>query len=353
MATDQILTCESISVLEHLSADCAVLSVVFSGGIESIMFADYSECLKFVGQEVIVNFREEIYNNEITTCVNKLTRMTTINTLDRESNIKLYINGLPPIGSTVAFDDIPDGGLVLNAVVYCNSHNYDSSAKASWAVLGILDKNRRSSNLRIFDYERKTDSLAGKYIKCDLRKKEPYGFITTECFEVPEINISPNPEIDLAKNFILEIFKDDKDILDYIAKSSILDFMEKYNYEERIEKGYTLVRTAMEIAMARELANLSEKIDVKLILRALLLRRVYCITNNEKNTMSTTLQNIIGISKYRFSADKRLLMMLESEPKFPLFERKLIDSISTTVDTVIEGTKTFNMISALDKLWRN
>ncbi len=86
-------------------------------------------------------------------------------------------------------------------------------------------------------------------------------------------------------------------------------------------------------------------------MRAIILSKAYCSTNNEKQTLSITLQNIINTSKYPIGSDRRLLAIIDSNPPVTSLERKLFEQIQEIVDTTLRSSKSFEYILSSDKIW--
>lgn len=323
--------CTSVVMLEHLDEETDVLKVTIDNETEAIMFFSYGEALKYVNQDVIVTYRRDMYRGQVTQFINTITIPVLINTLDRDSNIKLYVEQEDNF-SNVSFADILEGETKLNAVVYCVSHSYESSAKSAWALLRVRDRSMRVADLRLFDYEYGKQDFSGQYIRADIRRSK-YGLQSQ--IITPLAGESPvNPEITIARSFILETFSDCEDILTFLTKTRMLDLMADYI---DIEKGYGLVRLAMELAMARELTNVSNAVNPILIRKALLLSKAFILT--PASDYSTTFRNMVTVTNHQFEDKKDIMLLLDCEPSAILPEAEVLKNISALVDTLIKSKK--------------
>lgn len=350
---DGIYTVEYIQNYKQLDDVTTIMNIKFEKfDTPVIMFGIYGEIVGFLKQEVQVTFRQDIFEGKFVPVINTLTVIGKVNVLNREEDIKLYINDLPDTGSNINFKDIEMNDIRLNAIVYCSRHEYSASAKAVWAELTILDKRRQAAKVKLFDPDKKTAQFQGSYVRMDLQRTR-FGFNTKDVEPVTGINISPNPEIDLAQSFIQQVTKTDEALTSFLDKSGLMEAMKKYNVQEDAEKGYMIVRVAMEVAQAREYKNMSPIVDTELLIRGILANRAYCLTNSENNMTSTMMQNIINCSTYGGSImNKKIMTMLESEPRIDLLEWNLYQQIKKSVDILIRARKNMEYTLSSDKAWR-
>jgi hypothetical protein len=343
---------KTVEKVQDMGGGHSLLEIGFEGQEETVaMFGVYADVMAFLNQEVIASFREEMIGGKSRQCVNNLTVMSRISVLDREEDIKLYINDLPDTGSTVNFEDIQLGDYVQNAIAYCSFQIYDSSGKANWSELTLQDKRRNTAKVKLFDPDRKTVDLVGRYVKMDL-KRNKFGFNTTDIEPMEGIHISPNPELELAKRFILQTVKNDAPLQDFMDKSKILTALSSYNDAEEAEVGYMLVRVAMEMAQAREYKNMSPIVDTSLLIRAILFNRGYCLAPQETNMMSYQMQNIINGSSYGPKLmSKKMMTMLEAQPRVDLLEWEIYQQIRKSIDILIKARKFRAYTLSSDKKW--
>lgn len=263
-------TCTSITKLEEVSSGYDMLLVTIDEDIKAYMIFKYADCLQFVNQEVIVSYRQDIYNGKIETFINTLTVPTRVTTLDREDKIKLYCNQ-EDNNSNVCVADMEDGSTFLGAILYCTSCSYEGSKKASWVALKVRDKAGRITTLRLFDYDTAGLDFSGMYIKANVKKKRAFGLQTDEIRPM-DLDFAPNPEVTICKTFIANYFLQDSAMYNVLNRTKLLDYMEEFI---DLEKGYLLVRAAVELDLLEELKNMFDDVDFQALSYAILLRYGY------------------------------------------------------------------------------
>lgn len=323
--------CTNVVLIEHLNEDDDLLEVTIDDSIKSYMVAKYGDILKYVDHEVIVSYRNDIYKGSLCQFIDTVTIPTRVATLDREDNIKLYVAQEDNF-SNVCFKDLQEGETMLNAEMYCVSHTYNSSTNAVWAELVVRDRSMRLAKIRLFDYDYNKYNFTGRYVKADIRKSK-YG-LTTQSVLPLEASSAVNPEVAIAKKFILSTFEQDKEILNIITSKNLLEAMEEII---DLERGYLLVRTAMELSLAHEMFNITNSVDVSLIKRVLLLSCMYSLTPNSE--YSKQFCNMVNVSKEQLSNKKEIMLLLDSNSETDLKERVVIDNIRTTIDNLINIKK--------------
>lgn len=123
--------CTSVVKLENISEDIDMMLVTIDSDTKAYMIGNYADTLQFIGDEVIVSYRKDIYQGKIETFINTLTIPVKVNVLDRDTNFKLY-SDVSDNNSTVCFADIQEGSIVYSAVVYCVDSMYESSPNSVW-----------------------------------------------------------------------------------------------------------------------------------------------------------------------------------------------------------------------------
>lgn len=266
------------------------MKVTFTDETSALYVSNYSSALDFIGKEVLVDFREDIYKGTVEKYIAQLSHTSVTTVLDRETDMKLYTEDTGEIYSTISFGDVPDFG-ITGAIVFCTNAIFEKSDKSDWVKFTCLDRNRKSGNVRLFKPMRDRANFINRYIQLNI-KKGKIDFITDKVELAPGRAPEPNPEIKVAKTFILDIVRDEPEIMEYINKTQILDFIEKYNLDEEIEPGYEMVRLAIEIEQIRNLKNVTKDLNISSMMKYAILRRGYCITNNGKTVKSKELQNL-------------------------------------------------------------
>ena len=322
--------CTSITKINTLSDGTDVLDVVIDNDVHAYWFYDYAKSLEYVNQEVIVEYRKDIYGGQLCTFIATFTMPTKVNTLTKTDNIKLYCDQIDN-NANLVFDEIEVGESKMGCIVYCVSQEYKSSANAVWMELLIRDKKMKVAKLRLFDYESKNVVLAGQYVMTSLSRNK-YGF-QSEMIKPVTGEVVPNPEIDIAKQFILNYFADDIVSMDYINQTNILNFIgEAIDYE----KGYGLMRLAMELSMVENLNNISRDVDHIAIGRALLASRGHLM---KQSILSDSFVNINIASRYNWDNRNTVLQLLDFENEKSPREYSVMQSIKDTVDTLINVRK--------------
>ena len=254
-----------------------------------------------------------------------------MHTLERSNNVKLYVD-VTDNHSNIRFKEIEDGGTAVNAIVYVTDIRFDSSARAEWADLTVMDQARKIAQLRIFSPDSKIQDFKGRYVMCDIRKNR-YGLSTDSVVTVD--NAFPfSPEVEISERFLMDAFAEDADILTLLAETKFADFAKKV---VDLEPGYILVRLAIELDVASELANLVKEVDVDLIKRCLLIEKfnVFQQTSPYRNDIVT----FVTASRYKFDHKNEVLLTLYSDEEKFSMERVVLKQVREMADTIINVKK--------------
>ena len=325
--------CKSIERVDRLMGTDVLHVTLVDDNIETTAYwmYDYTEALKFLDQEVLVSYRKDMYKGELCDFINTFTVPTVVKTLDKNTEIKLYLEQCDNM-SNVTFREIEDGDERLGCIVFCTNSCYKSSPKASWMELTIRDHTMHCATLRLFDYDNKAADFSGKYIKTSLSKNQ-YGFQTTQILPLDQ-DVYVNPEIELAISFIKEYFEHNATGWTFIQNTHVLDLLaEEVDYE----KGYGLMRLAMELSLVQSLKNISNDADYDSIGLALLLQRGYLTQPN--SVMSKSFTNINTAWKYQYENKKLVMQLLDDSLEEKPVERNILDSIKAQVSTILEVRK--------------
>lgn len=322
--------CTDIVLLEQIPGVGDVLDVTINNNTHALWFFPYADSLKYLDKEVIVEYRKDIYKGELRDFIATFTIPTMVATLDKKDNFKLYLEQEDNQAS-LSFNEIEDGSTAYNCTVFCTAQEFKSSKNAAWMQLTIRDKSMHTAPLRIFDYENNKAELAGKYINTELTRTQ-WGFQSEKAVPINR-EILPNPEIDIAKQYILNFFANDPISYVFINKSVVLDFLSNVvDYEE----GYGLVRLAMELAMVDNLNNITKDIDVVTIGQALLASRAYTC---RESVLSHSVNNIVISMQYQWPKKQLLLQLLDDSLVDKPKEYYVMKSIQETVDTILQVRK--------------
>lgn len=325
--------CTSVVKLENISEDIDMMLVTIDSDTKAYMIGNYADTLQFIGDEVIVSYRKDIYQGKIETFINTLTIPVKVNVLDRDTNFKLY-SDVSDNNSTVCFADIQEGSIVYSAVVYCVDSMYESSPNSVWMTLKIRDKAGRIAKVRLFDYDTRDVSYRGMYVKMTLRRTM-YGFVTQEIIPVPS-DYPLNPEIDICRTYVENYFVGDSYMAELFSKTKLLDFMYGNIAEEQ---GYNMVRAAIELDILNSLKNDLKEIDFKAVSYALIMKYGY-LTKSEKSEYSDTLKMWTFIFASRLPAElsKKVLLILDKDAEITP-ERLIFNQVVALADSVIKIKK--------------
>lgn len=291
----------------------------------------HANLVQYLNDEVIATFRQDMYNGTISKFVNTIAKVGVVHTLERSNNVKLYVD-VTDNHSNIRFKEIEDGGTAVNAIVYVTDIRFDSSARAEWADLTVMDQARKIAQLRIFSPDSKIQDFKGRYVMCDIRKNR-YGLSTDSVVTVD--NAFPfSPEVEISERFLMDAFAEDADILTLLAETKFADFAKKV---VDLEPGYILVRLAIELDVASELANLVKEVDVDLIKRCLLIEKfnVFQQTSPYRNDIVT----FVTASRYKFDHKNEVLLTLYSDEEKFSMERVVLKQVREMADTIINVKK--------------
>ena len=321
-----------IELLESYATEQQLMRLTFDEGKDSAYIIwSHANLVQYLNDEVIATFRQDMYNGTISKFVNTIAKVGVVHTLERSNNVKLYVD-VTDNHSNIRFKEIEDGGTAVNAIVYVTDIRFDSSARAEWADLTVMDQARKIAQLRIFSPDSKIQDFKGRYVMCDIRKNR-YGLSTDSVVTVD--NAFPfSPEVEISERFLMDAFAEDADILTLLAETKFADFAKKV---VDLEPGYILVRLAIELDVASELANLVKEVDVDLIKRCLLIEKfnVFQQTSPYRNDIVT----FVTASRYKFNHKNEVLLTLYSDEEKFSMERVVLKQVREMADTIINVKK--------------
>ena len=320
-----------IELLESYATEQQLMRLTFDEGKDSAYIIwSHANLVQYLNDEVIATFRQDMYNGTIAKFVNTIAKVGVVHTLERSNNVKLYVD-VTDNPSNIRFKEIEDGGTAVNAIVYVTDIRFDSSARAEWADLTVMDQARKIAQLRIFSPDSKIQDFRGRYVMCDIRKNR-YGLSTDSVVTVD--NAFPfSPEVEISERFLMDAFAEDADIT-LLAETKFADFAKKV---VDLEPGYILVRLAIELDVASELANLVKEVDVDLIKRCLLIEKfnVFQQTSPYRNDIVT----FVTASRYKFDHKNEVLLTLYSDEEKFSMERVVLKQVREMADTIINVKK--------------
>lgn len=323
--------CTGITLVENLSPGTDLLSVSIDNGAQTAYWIfDQSKAMAYLNQEVIVDYRQDVYKGQLATFINTFVLPTTVQTLDKSDNFKLFCD-VEDNQSNLSFAEIADGEYRAGCIVFCIKCEYKTSPSSQWMELLIRDRTMHTATLRLFDYANKSADFTGQYVNTELARSK-YGF-TAEFINPTSGEVVPNPEIAIAKQFITNYFSDDTHALTYMTNTNILSFLEQaIDYEV----GYGLVRLAMELSMLQNMYNLTKDFDLQSIAHALLASRGYLV---KESILSSVVNNVILACKVSWPDAKKVCTMLDENLTEHYDEYFIYKSIKDTVNTILERKK--------------
>ncbi len=323
--------CTDIKLLETIPNVGDVLKVTIDNTTEALWFYSYSDSLQYLNQEVIVEYRKDIYKGELKQFIATFVLPTRVSTIDKQDNIKLFVDQVDNY-SNLSFNEIAIGETRSGCIVYCISCEFKSSSAAVWQELLIRDKSMHVAKLRLFDYSNKAANFAGSYVMAEMTRSK-FGF-QSELIIPVNGECPPNPEIEIAENFIKGYFSQDVVAMDYITKFNLLNHLKEHiDYEP----GYGLVRLAMELSFVDAMNNISNVVDLQSIGEALLAKRGYL---TRESVLSSIVNNTVLAMNFKWPNKEKVLQLLDV-PTDDVHERVVMDSIVSMVDKLITVRKGF------------
>lgn len=310
--------------------DTDLLRVTIDNMVTALWFYDYADSLQFLNQEVIVDYRQDIYNGDMCQFIKTFTIPTVVTTLDKHEGFKLYLDQEDNQANT-SFNEISSGETKYGCIVFCCKQENKSSRNASWTEYLIRDRFMRVAKLRMFNAEENDTDFSGQYVHCDLERNQ-YGFTTRAMVSVGGV-MAINKEIAVAEDFVKGFFSADVPAMDYINKNNLLEaFKQHVDYEI----GYGVVRLAMELAMADALRNVTKDVDVDAIAQALLCRYGYL---TRSSILSPTVNNVFIAQQFMFPNRRCVVLCLDEMNEERPEEASVVKNIVDTVDNILRIRK--------------
>lgn len=325
--------CKSVNKVE--TVDQVDILKVIVDDTEAYWFYDYTEALKFVDKEVIVSYRKDFYKGAMVTAINTIAVPNVVNVLDKHVTLKLYAD-VEDNQSNLSFNEIELGQSRDGCIFYCCAQTRQASARADWIELIIRDKSFRIAKLRIFSPDN-IPQLEGKYCIATLKRTQ-YG-LQSDLISPTSAEVAPNPEIDIAEEYIKQFFADDAEATNFISNNDLLNAMRSHlDYE----KGYALVRLAMELCMCEQLYNITKDIDVRVMTHALLVSYGFVVTPNLP--VSKEMANVMLTMRSKWSKMPLLISIIDpGDLEKPPMEKDLFNRIKVMVSSIIDSRKQFRL----------
>ncbi len=321
--------CTSIQKVREISGSDLLL-VTINNSTQAYWIYKYEDALKYLNQDVVVDYRKDILDGNIQQFIKTFTIPTEIKTLSKEDNIKLFTD-MHDDNSNVHFSDIELESTAVSATVFCISQEFLSSAKAKWMELKIRDMDMKIGILRIFDYENIAAELAGKYVMTNLSRNK-YGFQSDFVIEAPGTP-ADNIEIKVARQFCENMIAADAASLSFVSKYNLFDNLLEYvDYEQ----GYAIVRLAMELAMTDAMINISNDFDILSVKQALLASYGY---TTRESILSPIVNNVFLAQSIAWDDKPKVIQLLDIPNENTPFEGKIFTQVKELVDTILKQRK--------------
>lgn len=291
------LKCIGIERINSLASGTEVLEVRFEDYEDCIIYGSKDEFIECLGKYVEVTFRYEIIGGKETKVVNNMSVLSQVNVLTVDKDFKLFLENVPNNKCTVNFSKMKNNSSLPCAVMYCTNIELEASQRTEWATLTVLDSEYKLSKLRLFRPKDFVTSFVGNYIQADIVLNK-YGFKTDEIKLREDLGGNINPLNDISIQYIKNTFAEDTVMIKFLEDSHLLTNLLKYNPEGEIMMGMELVRIAKELSIAQSLVNITKDINIKLLLRLIVLRRLYTLTENTDRIMDKNLKNVLAMSSY-------------------------------------------------------
>lgn len=334
------LLCTGIDKINELSSGTEVLEVRFKDYSPCLIYGSKSEFIECLGKYVEVTFRWEIVKGERRQVVNNMTVLSQVNVLSQDNDFKLFLQDVPRNKCTVIFSKLENNSSLPKAVMYCTNIELNSNNRATWATLTVMDAEYKLSKLRLFHPEDYVTSFVGNYIQADIDINS-FGLKTTEIVLRDDLGGTVNPLIDISIQYIKNTFQDDSPSLKCLEESKLLESMSKYNPTGEYMMGYELIRLAKELSIAQTLSNLTKDIDKKLLLRVLLFKRLYILTEDSDDSTSIELKNVLILSAYpNLACDAKLVNAIHG-CRTQMAEVDLIQPIADMVKVIVDSEMSY------------
>lgn len=327
-----MLICNAIDLVEKLN-DMDVMKVTLSDGTTPYWFYNYGRSLEYVGKEVIVSTRNDMYHGNLVQVINTFVMPSKVNVVEAHENIKLFCDGEDNFAN-LSFNEIQDGETKPTCIFYCVAQAPKSSAQSTWVEYIVRDKTLRTMKLRVFDSENPNAELAGNYCMAALTRTK-YGLQTK--LILPANGECPrNPEIDIAKNFVMDYFGSDAVAMSFMQDT---DLISKMDTVVDYEAGYGIVRMAMELSMCEQLYNVTNSIDIKLIEHAILASYAH---NCTELPFSPELRNVVLAMRCKWPNSSKLVAMIDpGSVEVRPNEYSIFTGIRNMVHAILEEKKSY------------
>lgn len=329
-----IYICTAVTFLEKRDGSDLLL-ITFEGmADEALAFAEnQTEFAKFINQSVSVTFRTEIVDRVNRVIVNQMSVLTKTSVIESEGRPKLFLEPGKLDKANISLRGVKRGEVTKNATLFCVGVEQGASAKADWCDFTVLDKHHRRAILRLFSPDVKDLDAVGKYIVCDVAVNQ-YGFNTNEIYITTAMETPLNPEVGIAVEYINTVLADMPIFFnDALKKCNYIDELSK------IEEGMPLIEVAIALHLSQELINVSQSVNLGLVMQGILASKFYLLTKRNPDMISKEQAGFLTAVSSGIS-DRQVLHLLDGETPKMLFEKALISRLLDIASFINEFERT-------------
>lgn len=303
---------ESVKLVRHISEhlDYCEMQIDFD---RLHIFGYYNDLLNYIDKYVEYSTRQDMVDGVEVTVIASVVDQYPVQTLDRESNIKLLVGKdvVRPV-CNFAVEDLKFGDTVYGAVCLLSSYEHGKSMRAKWIDCTMVDKNSKVFIVKIFatdtngeeSIEEVLDSLIGKYVEFDVVSTK-YGF-QTQNITLKNIPVLQAPEVLVAESILNTIIGQDTELMAYVKSYNLVENLKN---TMRIDLGYELVYMAAELSLIESLENITDAYDFRAMKRAVFCMRGYLLQC--KTRFSKSVRNFNKLSRTELRNDRELLLIID------------------------------------------
>lgn len=306
---------ESLTLIKHIKEGLDFCDIVISG-VPYKIFGSYNENMQFLTKRVLYETRPDIYEGKMIEVVANVVEKSVIQTVAEETGTKLIPSEsqLRPVCNH-ALDSIQPGDRLRDVIVYLSNVTVDSSPRAKWYDLSVVDAKSKVYSVRYFsrkqapgvNEEQTLQVWVGGYIVLNMLALTKYGLQVDGSDDLPAIrtyhvDVLLPPEVEVAISIIRGTVKDDTQLLSYMEKYSYID---KLKTVIETEPGFHLVRVATELMIIKMLTNVTNIYPEQTLIRAAICARGYLI--DRKNDYSKVVLNVNRIARTDLISDGALI----------------------------------------------
>ena len=300
-------------------------------------WGDFSEYNQLVDKNVWYTTRHDVIEGVECLVIAQIAELKKVNVVESVKNVKLIPLGNKREVCNCSIKNTRNGDFYPGCVALLCDHEAKSSAKTTWIDCKMIDADSREFVLRIFTKniqataEKAIAGWHGKYVQFDMKVTQ-YGYQTEE-IDVLQDEIVLSPEVEVARNIIMQEMLNDAALMEYEKKVGILNILTNTIDSE---PGYALVRIASEIFMINSLENISSNFDIKAMKRAAICSRGY-YRPSQKSWSKSLLNTNLALKVKELGDDEELIHILDVMTETEVSPTKhLYIAIRNVVDDILK-----------------